>query len=71
MCVPLTELAGAAHFARTEIDRLGLNAGILGHAGDGNLHVAVQVKPGAIERVRGARAQHRRRRPRARWHLHG
>jgi D-lactate dehydrogenase (cytochrome) len=48
VCVPLTELAGAAHFARTEIDRLGLNAGILGHAGDGNLHVAVQVKPGAV-----------------------
>ena len=43
VCVPLTELAGAAHFARAEIDRLGLNAGILGHAGDGNLHVAVQV----------------------------
>jgi D-lactate dehydrogenase (cytochrome) len=49
VCVPLTELAGAAKFARAEIDRLGLNAGILGHAGDGNLHVAVQVKPGAVE----------------------
>ena len=49
VCVPLTELAGAAQFARAEIDRLGLNAGILGHAGDGNLHVAVQVKPGAVD----------------------
>jgi D-lactate dehydrogenase (cytochrome) len=49
VCVPLTELAGAAQFARSEIDRLGLNAGILGHAGDGNLHVAVQVKPGAVD----------------------
>ncbi len=49
VCVPLTELAGAAQFARAEIDRLGLNAGILGHAGDGNLHVAIQVEPGGID----------------------
>ena len=48
VCVPLTELAGAAHFARAEIDRLGLNAGILGHAGDGNLHVAIQVTPDGV-----------------------
>ena len=48
VCVPLTELAGAAHFARCEIDRLGLNAGIVGHAGDGNLHVAAQIDPDEI-----------------------
>jgi D-lactate dehydrogenase (cytochrome) len=48
VCVPLTELAGAARFARAEIDRLGLNAGIVGHAGDGNLHIAVQVDPDDI-----------------------
>ena len=48
VCVPLTELAGAAHFARAEIDRLGLNAGIVGHAGDGNLHIAVQVDAAEI-----------------------
>ena len=48
VCVPLTELAGAAHFARAEIDRLGLNAGIVGHAGDGNLHVAMQVDASEI-----------------------
>ena len=48
VCVPLTELAGAAHFARAEIDRLGLNAGIVGHAGDGNLHIAVQVDAAQI-----------------------
>lgn len=48
VCVPLTELAGAAHFARNEIERLGLNAGILGHAGDGNLHVAIQVTPDGV-----------------------
>jgi len=48
VCVPLTELAGAARFAQAELDRLGLNGGIVGHAGDGNLHVGVQVKDGEI-----------------------
>ena len=50
VCVPLTELAGAVRFARGEIERLGLDAGIVGHAGDGNLHVAVQVPPDSVER---------------------
>ena len=49
VCVPLTELAAAARFARAEIDRLGLNAGIVGHAGDGNLHIAIQVDASEIE----------------------
>ena len=48
VCVPLTELAGAVRFARTEIERLGLEAGILGHAGDGNLHVAMQLAPDGV-----------------------
>jgi D-lactate dehydrogenase (cytochrome) len=48
VCVPLTELAGAVHFARKEIERLGLDAGILGHAGDGNLHVAMQLAPEGV-----------------------
>jgi D-lactate dehydrogenase (cytochrome) len=52
VCVPLTELAAAVRFARGEIDRLGLDAGILGHAGDGNLHVAVQVPPEPAEIAR-------------------
>ena len=46
--MPLTELAGAVRFARTEIERLGLEAGILGHAGDGNLHVAMQLAPDGV-----------------------
>jgi len=53
VCVPITELAGAVRFARAEIDRLGLDAGLVGHAGDGNLHVAMQVDaddPAEIER---------------------
>jgi D-lactate dehydrogenase (cytochrome) len=48
VCVPLTELAGAVRFARTEIERLGLDAGILGHAGDGNLHVVMQLAPDGV-----------------------
>jgi D-lactate dehydrogenase (cytochrome) len=43
VCVPLTALAGSVRFTRAEIDRLGLHAGIVGHAGDGNVHVAIQV----------------------------
>lgn len=48
VCVPLTELAGAVRFARTEIERLGLDAGILGHAGDGNLHVHMRLTPDGV-----------------------
>jgi len=51
VCVPLTELAAAVHFARAEIERLRLNAGILGHAGDGNLHIAMQVAADEMERA--------------------
>ena len=42
-CVPVSELAGAVEFARAEAQRLGLDAAILGHAGDGNVHVNLQV----------------------------
>jgi D-lactate dehydrogenase (cytochrome) len=42
-CVPVSELAGAVAFARAEAERLGLEAAILGHAGDGNVHVSLQV----------------------------
>ena len=45
MCVPLSELAGAVALARAEVDRRGLVAGIVGHAGDGNVHVALHVDP--------------------------
>ncbi len=44
-CVPLSELAAAATLAREELDRLGLDGTIIGHAGDGNLHVGVMVDP--------------------------
>ena len=42
-CVPVSELAGAVEFARAEAERLGLEAAVLGHAGDGNVHVSMQV----------------------------
>jgi D-lactate dehydrogenase (cytochrome) len=44
-CVPVSELAAAVAFARAEVERLGLDAAILGHAGDGNLHVSLQLDP--------------------------
>ena len=58
VCVPLTELAGAVRFARGEIDRLGLDAGIVGHAGDGNLHVAMQVGPDPADVARSDELVH-------------
>jgi D-lactate dehydrogenase (cytochrome) len=45
VCVPLSELAEAVALARAEVDRRGLVAGIVGHAGDGNVHVALHVDP--------------------------
>jgi D-lactate dehydrogenase (cytochrome) len=45
VCVPLSQLPGAVALAQAEIARLGLRAGILGHVGDGNLHVGVMVDP--------------------------
>jgi D-lactate dehydrogenase (cytochrome) len=45
VCVPLSELASTVALARAEVDRRGLVAGILGHAGDGNVHVALHVDP--------------------------
>ena len=45
VCVPLSQLAATVSLARAEVDRRGLVAGILGHAGDGNVHVALHVDP--------------------------
>lgn len=44
-CVPVSELAATVAFARAEVERLGLSGAILGHAGDGNVHVGLQVDP--------------------------
>ena len=45
ICVPLSELAGAVSFARQELERRGLVAGLVGHAGDGNVHLSLMVDP--------------------------
>ena len=45
VCVPLSELPAALAFARTEVERRGLIAGIVGHAGDGNVHLSLHVDP--------------------------
>lgn len=45
VCVPLGELAAAVGFARAAAVRHGLVAGLLGHAGDGNVHLSLQVDP--------------------------
>jgi D-lactate dehydrogenase (cytochrome) len=44
-CVPLSHLAAHAAFARTTLDDAGVVGGIIGHAGDGNLHVGLMVDP--------------------------
>ncbi len=51
ICVPLSELAAAVAFARTEVERRGLVAGIVGHAGDGNVHLSLHVDPDDADEV--------------------
>jgi D-lactate dehydrogenase (cytochrome) len=43
VCVPLSELPGALAFARAAAQRLGVIAGVVGHAGDGNVHLSLHV----------------------------
>ncbi|WP_027954655.1 FAD-linked oxidase C-terminal domain-containing protein [Halobacillus kuroshimensis] len=45
VCVPISELAGAVNHARRVIEDLGLQAGILGHVGDGNYHALLMLDP--------------------------
>ena len=54
ICVPLSELAGAVSFARAELARRGLVAGIVGHAGDGNVHLSLMVDPDDAEEMRAS-----------------
>jgi D-lactate dehydrogenase (cytochrome) len=54
ICVPLSALAGAVSFARREVERRGLTAGLVGHAGDGNVHVGLMVDPDDPEEVRSS-----------------
>jgi D-lactate dehydrogenase (cytochrome) len=45
VCVPLSELPGAVRHAREAVERLGLDAAIVAHAGDGNYHVLFMLDP--------------------------
>jgi D-lactate dehydrogenase (cytochrome) len=54
ICVPLSELAAAVAFAREEVERHGLVAGIVGHAGDGNVHLSLHVDPEDPDEVRAS-----------------
>jgi D-lactate dehydrogenase (cytochrome) len=54
VCVPLSELAAAVAFAREEVERRGLVAGIVGHAGDGNVHLSLHVDPEDPDEVRAS-----------------
>jgi D-lactate dehydrogenase (cytochrome) len=44
-CVPISRLADCIEFARTQLERTGVRAGILGHVGDGNFHIAMLIDP--------------------------
>ena len=44
-CVPISQLATAIAQAKTEIEKSGLIAPILGHVGDGNFHLVVLIDP--------------------------
>jgi D-lactate dehydrogenase (cytochrome) len=54
ICVPLSELAAAVSFARDEVERRDLIAGIVGHAGDGNVHLSLHVDPDDPDEVRSS-----------------
>ena len=54
VCVPLSELAAAVAFARDEVERRGLIAGIVGHAGDGNVHLSLHVDPDDEQELRSS-----------------
>lgn len=45
VCVPVSELPGAIAAARRSLETLGLEASIVGHAGDGNYHVLFMLDP--------------------------
>lgn len=56
VAVPLSELPAAVEFARAAIDARGRAAAILGHAGDGNFHVAFMIDVDDAADVAAAKA---------------
>ncbi len=45
VCVPVSQLAATVVVARAALDERGIEGGIFGHAGDGNVHVVTMVDP--------------------------
>ncbi|CAG9466620.1 unnamed protein product [Pedinophyceae sp. YPF-701] len=45
VCVPVSKLAQSVAAAHQELQRLGLSAPMVGHAGDGNYHMILMVDP--------------------------
>ncbi|HVM67825.1 MAG TPA: FAD-linked oxidase C-terminal domain-containing protein [Acidimicrobiales bacterium] len=56
VCVPISRLADCIVETRTDIDRTGLLAPIVGHVGDGNFHVVVLFDPSNDDEVAAAHA---------------
>lgn len=54
ICVPLSSLPGAIRHAQEVVDKLGIEAGVSGHVGDGNYHVAFMIDPDDAEDMRRA-----------------
>ncbi|MFN2471707.1 MAG: FAD-binding oxidoreductase [Gaiellaceae bacterium] len=55
VCVPVSQLPDALRHARAAIEKRGLEAGIIAHAGDGNYHIGFMLDPAdpsALERAR-------------------
>jgi D-lactate dehydrogenase (cytochrome) len=56
VAVPVSELAAALEHARGALESAGLGGGIVGHAGDGNFHVAFLLDPADADSVARAKA---------------
>jgi D-lactate dehydrogenase (cytochrome) len=56
VCVPISRLAECVRETRADIDRSGLIAPIVGHAGDGNFHVLVLMDMGDAAEVERSEA---------------
>lgn len=51
VCVPISKLASAIRFARTQIEETGLEGGVIGHVGDGNFHAMVMFDTNSEDEV--------------------
>ncbi|MFP7169997.1 FAD-binding oxidoreductase [Terribacillus halophilus] len=58
VCLPISELAGAILHARRAVDESGLEAGIVGHVGDGNFHIIAMADFADASEVAAAKQLH-------------